>query len=1020
MSDQQPALPRSRAFRSSWRRRLSERLWGYDYFVSYHWGSGGAYAVALAQRLRDRGYDVFLDRAEYAMGDDWKGVGERALRRTQRLVLVATREAVTASKPVEHEVELFTARGRQVIPVVFFEMTDDGKRNTLADLSRSEHLVLRLLPESHLYIEEDLANLPRGPSDGAGGVLEQLTHTYRVMRRRDVRALVLLVVAAVLTGFAAFATLSYANALTERNAALRAAEAEGRAKDRANEERNRAVREARIAEAGRLAALADANRDKRLDLAALLAVEAVRTEPTPNTRSALLSVLQARPRIRTFLHGDTGRVTSVAFSPDGKTLAAGAFDHNYQNRLMLWDLSPGAAPTPKTLAIPEGRLQSVAFSPDGRTLAGGYATIGRADEERNGVILWESGSLRRLSQKALGKRQEVRSVAFSPDGATLAASHGYTIVGGSGGGVMLWDVSKSSFLAGRSLDAPSDVASLAFSPDGRTLAGGFGSGTYGDRHGVQLWDTPTGRPRSDKPLAAAEGDVVSVAFGKDGKTLAAGTNDPSFRKKVSSVILWNTATLERVDPAAMPVPEGDVGCVAFSNDGKTLAAGFSDHDRGGGAILWDVATRGRLADKPVAVPEGEVRAVAFGPHGNTLATAFGQLFGPGGVVLWDLTAPQLPAVRWIEHREGAVAGVALSPDRSLLAAGCDTGEGKGCVVLRDLRAEGSPPVESLPLTEGRPANVFFSPDGQSLLACYTDRGDRGGVAIWSVATRQRLPQTPLKVKGGKHARAAVGPDGRSVAIGYQALFGPGDLVVWDVPSRRQLDGVRAEIRERQMRAVAFSPDGHSLVAGFDTEIEGGGGGLTLWDFPSGRRRGERPLTMGEGRITSLAFSPDGETLAVAYTTGLANGHGVVLWDTVTGERVVREPLAVPEGETLEVAFGTDGKTLAVAFRGLGHSGIVLWDAVTRQRTGVGPLAWPPNRATSLAYSADGQTLAVGCVGPNEAKPESGVLFVAVGPDSWIPLARRIANRNLTRAEWTLYFPGKPYRPTFADLPSPPE
>src|SRR4051812_22868448 len=53
------ARPKEGAFR-----RLASRFWGYDYFVSYHWASGGAYAVALAQRLRDRGYEVFLDRAE--------------------------------------------------------------------------------------------------------------------------------------------------------------------------------------------------------------------------------------------------------------------------------------------------------------------------------------------------------------------------------------------------------------------------------------------------------------------------------------------------------------------------------------------------------------------------------------------------------------------------------------------------------------------------------------------------------------------------------------------------------------------------------------------------------------------------------------------------------------------------------------------------------------------------------------------------------------------------------------------
>ena len=55
--------------RQVWK-NLKDRLWGYDFFISYHWASGGTYAVNLAQRLRDRYFEVFLDRAEYAMGDD--------------------------------------------------------------------------------------------------------------------------------------------------------------------------------------------------------------------------------------------------------------------------------------------------------------------------------------------------------------------------------------------------------------------------------------------------------------------------------------------------------------------------------------------------------------------------------------------------------------------------------------------------------------------------------------------------------------------------------------------------------------------------------------------------------------------------------------------------------------------------------------------------------------------------------------------------------------------------------------
>mgnify|MGYP000331975236 CR=1 FL=1 len=114
-----PTLARSVTGPQSFWRRIASRLWGYDFFISYHWASGGAYAVALAQRLRDLNFDCFLDRAEYAMGDDWKSQGKKALHNTQRLVLVATPEAVWHSDPVAREVQIFTARSSRIIPIVF-------------------------------------------------------------------------------------------------------------------------------------------------------------------------------------------------------------------------------------------------------------------------------------------------------------------------------------------------------------------------------------------------------------------------------------------------------------------------------------------------------------------------------------------------------------------------------------------------------------------------------------------------------------------------------------------------------------------------------------------------------------------------------------------------------------------------------------------------------------------------------------------------------------------------------------
>ena len=134
-------------------------------------------------------------------------------------------------------------------------------------------------------------------------------------------------------------------------------------------------------------------------------------------------------------HSDA--VESLAFSPDGKTLASGSLD----NSIILWDMA-----TRQPLGAPlMGHISgvwSVAFSPDGKTLASG-------SRDRN-IILWDVPTRRPLGAPLTGHSDLVKAVAFSPDGKTLAS-------GGNDHSVMLWDVDLESWkaricqLAGRNL-----------------------------------------------------------------------------------------------------------------------------------------------------------------------------------------------------------------------------------------------------------------------------------------------------------------------------------------------------------------------------------------------------------------------------------------------------------------------------------------------------------------------------------------------------------------------------------------
>jgi hypothetical protein len=70
----------------------------------------------------------------------------------------------------------------------------------------------------------------------------------------------------------------------------------------------------------------------------------------------------------------------------------------------------------------------------------------------------------------------------------------------------------------------------------------------------------------------------------------------------------------------------------------------------------------------------------------------------------------------------------------------------------------------------------------------------------------------------------------------------------------------------------------------------------------------------------------------------------------------------------------------------------------------------------VSFSPDGKTLAAGY----QARSGGGVVLWDVDLDSGERLAKQVANRNLTRAEWRQFFADIPYRPTFDDLPVPPE
>jgi dipeptidyl aminopeptidase/acylaminoacyl peptidase len=299
----------------------------------------------------------------------------------------------------------------------------------------------------------------------------------------------------------------------------------------------------------------------------------------------------AEPKIRIEGPFNSGIVYSVAFSPDGKTIASGSGD----NTIRLWDV--GAGRLIRSIAGHGGAVRSVAFSPDGKMIAS-------ASEDKT-IKLWQvsTGKHIRLFN---GHTGSVYSVAFSPDGKTLASSSEE----GNDSALRLWDVNTGRLI--RSFEERNTwVPSVAFSPDGKMIA----SGSH--EQVVKLWDVGTGN--LIRSFVGHRNTIHSVAFSPDGKTLASGSSD-------HKVKLWDVSTGKLI----RSYDGQDFNAVAFSPDGKTLAAGSYDRT----VKLWDV-NAGSLVHS-FEEQNYEVHSVAFSPDGKTLASG-----GSATIKVWSIGAKRL-------------------------------------------------------------------------------------------------------------------------------------------------------------------------------------------------------------------------------------------------------------------------------------------------------------------------------------------------------------------------------------------
>lgn len=487
---------------------------------------------------------------------------------------------------------------------------------------------------------------------------------------------------------------------------------------------------------------------------------------------------------RTFQTGHTGRVTALAFMPDGRLLSAGA-----DRMFRLWDSRSGI----QLAAFESGftgdnDIGTLAFDRTGRYLV---------TASSNAVQLWEFETWRRI-WSVDPAMSDVNLAAFAADGRTITVS-------AIEGDIDFRRISKQfdavtgrvlrtrdeavradavnpgivAFSPDRSVNAVTSdeniilkdskgrplhvltrqrgVAALAFSLDGKLLA----SGSNGAGDGaLKIWDVSTGREL--KILDDERQWVLSLAFSPNGLFLAAGGQG------VRILNVQSGLQIRQLEDA-----KDTVASVAFSPDGTKLASA------GRNLNIWDVATGAAV----FTIPNNRFVQVVFSPDGRLLAAA--GMSGP--ITIYAVATGQV--IRTLLSPAGLPSTLEFSPDSLRLAFGT--------------RAMLSVTVD--PNTR-RPVIAPTAPDSAA-------------VVVWNTNTGQQLYAIPARDWVSKLTFTS---DSGGLIAAFGTMNQSGTVKLWDAQNGRE---VRTLLEQTDAyKAAAFSPD-RAWIAGGPNDVSGA---IQLW------------------------------------------------------------------------------------------------------------------------------------------------------------------------------------------------
>jgi WD40 repeat protein len=498
----------------------------------------------------------------------------------------------------------------------------------------------------------------------------------------------------------------------------------------------------------------------------------------------------------TMLPRQPGMVRAVAFSHDGKLLALAG-----SGFVTFWGIEQNAA---LRTAKEEEAVVAVAFAPDDRTLA---TSLGRGVLRTRNVATAES--LVRITADG----GPMRDVAFSPDGKLL-------VTGCDDGSVRAWD--PATLRETKRWLGHEQASAVSFAADGRALLSSGGEGE------IRLWSLEAETP--PRVVVRDPSTIFDAALSPNGRSFAVAVIG-------GSVEAWPSGPDDA--PRTCRGHQASVRAIAYSPDGRHIASGSEDRT----VRMWQAECA--AADRRRMGHGGPVQSVAFAPGDTLLASASADTT----TRLWNLRSGRAEGV--LRGSEQPVLGVAFAADGNRLVTGAQGGEAWLWNVAQKH-------VEKrLPVTDGGTLScIAISSDGTSVATC---RHRDGTIKLWDVGTgglRQAL-------NPGDGAReVAFGPDGTELAS-----FGSTQVTTWDVASGARR--LRFRPPGRAPGGMRYLDDGRLLAWGWSQGDEPPG--WIFWNVATGEQSATLDPTFDarESHVFSETVAANGTRAALGYNDGAA-------------------------------------------------------------------------------------------------------------------------------------------------------